>query len=529
MLKKILLLSLLILNASCSTKPDRILDSVIPEPEIIPIRVELEKPIAIKTLSHFMHVREQAYIAQDWVAFIDLSETIWHTFPEAQNINHQQDTYNRLKPLSAQTLETLAEHPNELVRYWSWLVQTQNMSGLALKRALEDLQQITTEAMFNFLLMNILLADVDAQLSPPSQIAVLLPLSGRLEVIGKQIRAGVLKAYWHNNTNIQLKFYDTVASESIPQLYRRAINNGAEKIIGPLTREEVAQLTHIAGPELVALNRLDTPSPFIQLNLNPSNEIDQIIEHINQRCFQHIALISSDQSNEKMVADQFQKRWDAQQKFNLIKHNYPNATTNLRHEMNQLVNIQFSQNRAGFLSRVIGKPIEHTPRSRQDIDALILLGSASRVAELQPQVEFNQLDLPIISTSQLTPDALANTTANRDLKNIQFPTYPASLYTSPITNKLEALGWDGFILAHSLNKLQPGMFLHGSLGKHQLNPDNSLNTQLSWARYQNNGELTRLVPNQVNNFYYTNPKDARPTQPTPLRKELLEDIINYEF
>lgn len=539
MLKNIFLATFILFITACSTapvpEPEREKPLPLKKPDIV-TQTDTLAPPETKTLVSKQQDLEQdrliSYVNKDWARFIELTEWIWSFYSEEAQAALLQDSFEKLMQLEEIDLIQFtgqAEHP---LQAWLWLVETQRQTGLNQKRALEDLSQITQGVSFNPQLINLLTDKIEQQLKTPEHIAVLVPLSGRLGVVGKQIRSGILKHYWHIQSSSKLRFYDTNQSDNLSALYQTALDKGATKIIGPLTRQEIEQLNQLAGPELIALNRIDDFASFHQLSLRSTNEVEQIIDHLETHCYQHVALVHSNLSSDNQMAQDLQASWKARQRFELTHHRYPQNSNNLRNELNKVLNIQHSLGRAGFLSRVIEQSIEHEPRSRQDLQAMVLIGDEQRIAIFQPHLDFYQLTLPVIGTSILTPSQLNHSEANRDLKNIQFPTYPATLVASPLNNSLEALGWDGFLLANHLHQLEKGMFIHGALGKHLLAMNNQIHTQLSWARYQSNGQLVSLHPQIANDFY--SPRIAQPgitSEPNSekIRQQLLDEINQFEL
>lgn len=469
--------------------------------------------------------RLMSYAKQDWTRFIHLTADLWGYYSDQQQVELLQDTYERLSQLPSTTLDAMTLSDDKQLQAWSWLINATNQQGLDYKRELEDIIQLTSDQIFYPQLTEILLEQITQQLAPPETIGVFLPLSGRLAVVGKQIRAGILKHHWHKQSQTSLLFYDT-QQDDVLSLYHRALEDGVNRIIGPLLREHIELLAQVAGDELLALNRIDQPTQVFQLSIRPLNEAEQIIRHLEQHCYRHIALINSNLPIDNQLANELQKQWATRESFELIHHTYPHNSNNLRNEMNRVLNIHHSQSRAGFLSRVIGNPIEHEARNRQDIEAIILIGDEQRIAVLQPQMDFHQLSIPVIGTSLLTPSQLSKAAANRDLKNIQFPTHPASFIPSNISNTLEAFGWDSLQITLDLPKLKTGMFTQGSLGQHRINQDRLIDTQLSWAAYQNNGQLISLNQPASNNFFWQ--AVAKPDIQT-IRQQLLQEIIQFEF
>lgn len=93
-------------------------------------------------------------------------------------------------------------------------------------------------------------------------IAVLLPLSGRLEKASSAIQDGILAAFYESTYSSGLKpnmrFYDTNLGD-INTIYDKAVNNGAELVIGPLSKANIATLSRRAflPVNTLALNSLD--------------------------------------------------------------------------------------------------------------------------------------------------------------------------------------------------------------------------------------------------------------------------------
>ncbi|WP_044407050.1 penicillin-binding protein activator [Thiomicrospira microaerophila] len=534
MLKNIFLLCLLIFISACTSPHVPEKRSSIEDKEPSPLHRTLDTQDRTQQSEIQIDLeqeRQQSYLTQNWSRFIMLTELLWPSYDEHQQIALLEDTFAKLADQPAERIEQFAQTPDHALQAWAWLIQTQHKTDLHLKRELEDLRQLTPDLSFTPQLIERFIADIQQNLQPPEQIAVLLPLSGRLDLVGKQIRAGILKHHWHSQSQAKLRFYDTHQSDNIVTLYKRALADGANKVIGPISRDDIEKLSTVAGKELIALNTLNRSTDFFQLSLRPFNEAEQIIEHLERSGYQHVALLNSNLGIDSDMANALHTAWSARQPFKLIHHSYPHNTNSLRREMSQVLNLQHSQSRAGFLSRIIGTPLEHEPRSRQDLDALILIGDEQRTAVLQPQMDFFQLTMPLIGSSLLTPNQLARAPRNRDLKNIQFPTHPASYIPSPLTNTLEALGWDGLLLANQLNKVKEGMFIHGSLGQHTVGETNHIRTQLSWAHYQANGELMSLQQPPTNNFYWSQPPQHTRTQSDPaiIRQQLLDEIIQFEF
>lgn len=100
---------------------------------------------------------------------------------------------------------------------------------------------------------------------PPSRLAVLLPMTGTLAPASAGVRDGFLAAYYaEKRRRPVIKFYDSLGTGNGAQAAAaRAIAEGAQMIVGPLTREEVSAISSPAegSVPMIALNRGSSPPP----------------------------------------------------------------------------------------------------------------------------------------------------------------------------------------------------------------------------------------------------------------------------
>ncbi len=113
---------------------------------------------------------------------------------------------------------------------------------------------------------------------PPNQLAVLLPLSGNSAGAGIAVRDGFLSQYYaENRRRPRVNFYDTAGSaEGAKNAASKAIAEGAQMIVGPLTRDEVnavSNQTDISVPILFLNRGQNTPAPGnLSFALSPDEE-----------------------------------------------------------------------------------------------------------------------------------------------------------------------------------------------------------------------------------------------------------------
>ncbi len=113
---------------------------------------------------------------------------------------------------------------------------------------------------------------------PPNQLAVLLPLSGNSAGAGVAVRDGFLSQYYaENRRRPRVQFYDTFGSaEGAKNAAVKAMAEGAQMIVGPLTRDEVNAVSNQAevNVPVLFLNRgQNAPAPGnLSFALSPDEE-----------------------------------------------------------------------------------------------------------------------------------------------------------------------------------------------------------------------------------------------------------------
>ncbi|MFC4729328.1 penicillin-binding protein activator [Coralloluteibacterium thermophilus] len=146
---------------------------------------------------------------------------------------------------------------------------------------------------------------------PPERVAVLLPLSGRLAPAGNAVRDGYLTAwYGERRRRPDVRFYDSEAAGALAA-YQRAVAEGAQLVVGPLSQESVAQL--FAGDlpvPLLALNRVQAPPPpgSASFSLAPEDEGVAAADRLLQRGLRRVVSVFGSDDNGRRSAAAFRER-----------------------------------------------------------------------------------------------------------------------------------------------------------------------------------------------------------------------------
>jgi uncharacterized protein len=336
----------------------------------------------------------------------------------------------------------------------------------------------------------------------PDQIALLLPLSGRAEIIGVAVRDGFIAAYLEQDpaSRPRLKVYD-VAAESVGSAYQRAVQDGAAFIVGPLTKEDVAAVAPLAAgnTQILALNFLGESAAaarnFYQFALLPEDEARIVARrvaadgHLNG-----VAIVPGGEWGNR-VAGAFADELARLGGTLLDSQRFEAGQADFTDVIRQVMQIH----------AVKGEPSTH----RGDAAFIFVAGTAASTRLIIPQLKFHYAgDVPVYSTSDSFEPAA---TANGELDGMLFPDMPWMISADPVTSqirdsvraawpartarrdRLYAFGFDAYRLvpalrSRSLSETNP---ISGLTGKLRLDDHNRIRRELDWAQIRN-GEPAAL-------------------------------------
>lgn len=314
----------------------------------------------------------------------------------------------------------------------------------------------------------------------PKQIALLLPLSGRLAAGGRMIRDGILAAHYSNKSMADdtiIKVYDTAQSLSPLTPYQQAVEDGADFIIGPLTKEAVEAIANqeqLSVPQL-SLNRLDAMPvnhpELYQFGLPIEDEARQIAKLAIEKQHQTaIVLVPSNEQGDRII-QAFSNVFEGLEGSiaEVQRYDDPREIKNI---VQRLLNIDLSENRNRRLEQIIGTPLEFVQRRRQDADMVFIAASPTDARRIKPFLNFYfAQDLPVYAISRINPGS-ENPQLNSDLNGITFTDSPILISDDPAIQQLRndlsqavpsitssfgrlfALGYDAYRLLPDLNILR---------------------------------------------------------------------------
>lgn len=356
----------------------------------------------------------------------------------------------------------------------------------------------------------------------PRQVALLLPLQGRLAKAGEAVRDGFLSAYYRNlyeyNRAPVIRQYDT--SEDAIAAYEQAVADGADLIVGPLDKDNVAELSLL--PELpvplLTLNYTDSLPPqglkgLYQFGLAVEDEARQAARQAYLEGHRFALVIVPSQDWSERSAKSFVDEWN-RLGGTIVHSSQFIGSGDYSQVIKSAMLIEQSQARAQELQRLFGTNLQFQARRRQDIDMIFLIADPVQARQIKPTLAFHYAgSIPVYATSQVysgVPDAKAD----RDLNDVRFNAMPwlfdnsssekkainQHAQSTAIYSRLHALGVDAFRLYPRLPQLAqvPDMRLYGATGALRLLANGRIEREQTWARFRNGRAqpLPTVVTNQ---------------------------------
>lgn len=368
------------------------------------------------------------------------------------------------------------------------------------------------------------IATLGASAAPPARrparaLALLLPLSGPHAASAEAVRDGFFAAFYDTadpaGARPTARVYDTGATpDALRAAYRAALDDGAEFLIGPLTREDVAALADEGRPAVpvLALNYLDpgreAPFNFFQWGLAPEDEARQAAEYaVASQEYRAVTLVPEGDWGER-VARAFRERLEALGGTVVAAGTYAGADRDHSAPIRVLLALDASEERHRSLTIALGTKTQFQPRRREDVDLVFIAARPEQARLIGPQLRFHRAgDLPIYATSLIYDgDAPAP-----DLNGLRFCDMPWMLaQDGPIAarrsqlrtlfparpreyTRLLALGHDAYTLVRLIDggQLQPGSFFPAASGTLSLREGGVISRGLSCAEVRN-GALKAL-------------------------------------
>jgi outer membrane PBP1 activator LpoA protein len=334
----------------------------------------------------------------------------------------------------------------------------------------------------------------NANAARPSRIAVLIPNRGPYAAPAYSIRQGILRAQDndHRGRQVRIRFYDTENGQPINNTYNQAIQDGADFVIGPLTKPNVTALLRsstISVPTL-ALNYTDSrhPAQYYEIGLLPEDEVDQLIKEARKKGLSRALLIAPQSTFGTRLSKPLVSRWQAQGG-QLIDTLYFTPRTNFKEAVARLLRINIAEDNALMRSGDRNKTRLENQR-RSDFDVIFLIASPQEGRTIVPLLRYYYVDTtPIYAPSSIYAER--DPVNDVDLNNIYICDMPASMQGDQAAlqtnHRFYALGQDAYLLSQSLKQLEEtsGLTLPGETGELSINNKRQIHRDINCGVVRN--------------------------------------------
>jgi len=438
--------------------------------------------------------------------------------------NHQfiWDALNRIS--ESAIIRALSEQQTRELRGWlelNLIARRSNMLPLKMEPWINQWYQVYDQHSAGAYFAVNLLEESRRIYINPARIALMLPFSGRLAKVGEAIQNGFLYAYYQNrDSNTALEIIDASTEPAkFYRQYRQAIEDGADFVVGPISKNLVDMLQtqeNLEVPTLTLNYATNTPEATLnlyQFGLNPEDEAEQIADIALSEGRNHALTLVPDTEWGTRLERAFTEQFERLGGRVVGGERYPSKKNDYSASIKKLLNLTTSNQRHSILQQVIDQPTSFDPRRRQDVDMVFIAANPRQARLIKPQLKFHRAqNLPVYATSHIS-SSNGNKDDDRDLNGIRFLDIPWLLSNSdnqdyknigqlwPGNSKrlsrLYALGVDTYRLIPALRRLMinSGETELRNTGQLSVDKNGRVRRSLLMATYEKG--VTRLMQQPV--------------------------------
>ncbi len=445
--------------------------------------------------------------------------------------NNSLKIWESLSKIDAATLDKSRLTGHRALSSWIELAiinRTLITKPTVLRRSLRSWQDEYPSHPANFSITRQMLISSQRYHLQPEQIALLLPFQGGYAKASVAIRDGFLAAWYQSDAHKpRIKLYDT-HSLDIEQLYFKALDEGADLVVGPLQKAAIKKLTTSTKLPVttLALNSLqshpDHPTinkeaglpDLIQFGLAPEDEARQIAK----RAFfdghnKALIIIPNNEWGERLYTA-FAEVWLMLGGRMLERIDYDPQSQDYANPVKQLLNVDRSEYRARLLRQKLNRKLKSESRLRQDADLIVMVAAPSSARQIVPQLRFHKAEnIPVYATSHVFTGNI-NQQADADMDGVMFVDIPWIWHeggqataiqsivddnfpaTQSAYRRLYALGVDAFNLIPHLSRL-PGdenARFSGETGQLRISREGVISRTLLWGKMMNGKPVLLKTP-----------------------------------
>ncbi len=427
--------------------------------------------------------------------------------PSAEEINH---VWQRLNALSQWQVEQLVALAPPQIAGWQQLLNFAHRFGhqaASFNRYLTQWRRNFPEHPAKLIAKQLTAVKTNEQ--PPTNIAVILPLSGKHKNAGESAQQGLLAGY-NPSSELHLKFIDSHQLD-FSTLAQTLADNNIDHVIGPLLKPNVdayIQQEALTLPTLLLNLPIQAQIKASQMvfSMDVKDEAIQAATTLSRQQYQHPIVLSQRDNVSQRIALTFVNQWQK------ITGSAPEIIffddrSKMQEQLEISLGIKQSQDRIDEIDQRIRQKLETEARNRRDIDMIYLVSTPNETRLLKPYIDVNISPfadaIPIFASSRSHSDN-ADSSDSRDLTGLQFTEMPWLLKSKqqnqalkqlvdsiwPNTNdnlkRIFAMGYDSLALINKFSALKQVPYIrhYGQTGIIKLTQQGILTRSLLWGSYQ---------------------------------------------
>ena len=466
-------------------------------------------PLAPELAARFLELRARAFQAsQNFPAAIRERAVLNKLLDPVERTANEHELRELLTKLDAEQRRTLLRETSREDPMFTWLLSGSAGSQARTPGGANSFLEMLGAGQISNTQMDL----TELPRSSFSKVALLLPSEGPLAPAARAILDGVMAGYFADaaqRPNIQV--YDSgISPESALAAYQLALSDGAERVLGPLQREQVTALFQAKEPLVptLALNFAEMPvlppRGSLQFALLPEEEAVAAAERMHQMGLKRVAVLVPDDDFGHRTADAFTVRFSALGGSVGERAFFPPQDTDQSSAISAALGLSQSKARAQKVRQIVGVPFTFQPSRRYDLDGIFLAARPAQARLLMPQLRaFDAEEWPVVSTSHLYAGA-PGAGQDNDLNGVEFCDAPWILNSADASilkratvsalpssagagGRLFAFGLDAYRLLPYLEWIEanPGVGVPGATGKLSGDQNGNLRRQPAWARIAN--------------------------------------------
>lgn len=228
-----------------------------------------------------------------------------------------------------------------------------------------------------------------------NQIAVILPLQGRLRAPATAVRDGFLYAYYQQQgPRLPVRIYPGNGDgNGIAALYHQAVTDGARVIVGPLSKAAVNALALSAdgNTPVLALNypesHIHPPADFFEFGLSPAEEAAEVARRAASKGLKRALVLTPQGDRGKRILQAFRDALDAAGGSVVDYAVYDPGQDDYSQTITYL--LQTGRKRPETQpANLAPSAVPYDPERRNDMDFIFFAAQPEQARRIRPQLRF---------------------------------------------------------------------------------------------------------------------------------------------